>query len=164
MTPDELVEIEAIKAVKYRYVRAVDTRDWELLAGVLTEDATAAYASGKLSYDGRDAIVGFLRDSMPPAEMLTSHRVHQPEIEVTSPTTATGTWGLDDVVIFPNGNLALRGAAFYFDQYRKVDGEWKISHTGYQRLYEETSGREGITLTDHWWAHEDTQAGATAGA
>lgn len=162
MSPDDLAEIEGIKAAKYRYVRAVDTRDWELLATVLTDDATAAYASGKLSYDGRDAIIGFLRDSMPPAEMLTSHRVHQPEIELTGPTTATGTWGLDDVVIFPNGNLVLRGAAFYFDQYRKVDGEWKISHTGYRRLYEETASREGVNLTDHWWAHDD--AGAPTGA
>jgi ketosteroid isomerase-like protein len=159
MAPDELAEIEGIKAAKYRYVRAVDTRDWDLLATVLTEDATAAYASGKLSYEGRDAIIAFLRESMPPAEMLTSHRVHQPEIELTSPTTATGTWGLDDVVIFPNSNLALRGAAFYYDQYRKVDGEWKISHTGYRRLYEETSGRDGATLTDHWWAADDANAG-----
>lgn len=158
MTPEELAEIEGIKVAKYRYVRAVDTRDWELLASVLTEDATAAYASGKLSYEGRDAIIGFLRDSMPPADMLTSHRVHQPEIQITSPTTATGTWALDDVVIFPDSNLALRGAAFYYDQYRKVDGEWQISHTGYRRLYEETSGREGVTLTDHWWAHDEAEA------
>jgi ketosteroid isomerase-like protein len=159
MTPDDLIELEAIKAVKYRYLRAVDTRDWELLAGTLTEDATAAYASGKLRYDGRDAIVGFLRDSMPPAEMLTSHRVHHPEIELTSSTTATARWALDDVVIFPNSNLALRGAAYYDDGYRKVGGQWLISHTGYRRLYEETSGREGVTVTDQWWAHEPAGEG-----
>jgi uncharacterized protein (TIGR02246 family) len=162
MTPDDLVELEAIKAVKYRYLRAVDTRDWDLLASVLTEDATAAYASGKLSYEGRDAIVGFLRDSMPPSEMLTSHRVHHPEIELTGPTTATARWALDDVVIFPNANLALRGAAYYQDEYVKSGGEWRISHTGYRRLYEETSGREGVAVTDHWWASEPADGGATA--
>ena len=162
MTPEDLVELEAIKAVKYRYLRAVDTRDWELLASVLTADATAAYASGKLSYEGRDAIVGFLRDSMPPAEMLTSHRVHHPEIELTGPTTATARWALDDVVIFPNANLALRGAAYYEDEYVKDEGEWRIRHTGYRRLYEETSTREGASLTDQWWAHEPTEGGAAA--
>jgi hypothetical protein len=88
--------------------------------------------------------------------MLTSHRVHQPEIELTGPTTATASWGLDDVVIFPDGNLVLRGAAFYSDRYEKVDGEWKISHTGYRRLYEETANRDGVTLTDQWWASATT--------
>lgn len=154
ITPEDLVEIEAIKAVKYRYLRAVDLRDWELLESTLTEDATAAYAAGKLSYDGRDAIVGFLRDSMPAKEMLSAHRVHHPEIELTSPTTATARWALDDTVIMPAGNFQLRGAAYYSDELVKVDGEWKISHTGYRRLYEETVSRDGVTVTDHWWADE----------
>ena len=34
------------RPVKYRYLRAVDLRDWDLLATDLTEDATAAYAAG----------------------------------------------------------------------------------------------------------------------
>lgn len=46
ISPEDLVDLEAIKTVKYRYLRAVDLRDWELLASVLTEDATAAYAAG----------------------------------------------------------------------------------------------------------------------
>jgi hypothetical protein len=156
ISPEDLVDLEAIKTVKYRYLRAVDLRDWELLASVLTEDATAAYAAGKLSFEGRDAIVGFLRDSMPPGEMLSSHRVHHPEIELTSPTTATARWALDDIVIMPAANFALRGAAYYTDEMIKVDGEWKIHRTGYRRLYEETMSRDGITVTDHWWAGEGT--------
>src|ERR1700678_1285490 len=99
ITPEDLAEIENIKAVKYRYLRAVDLRDWDLLTTTLTEDATAAYASGKLSYDGRDAIVAFLRESMPAKELLSAHRAHHPEIEFTSPTTATARWALDDTVI-----------------------------------------------------------------
>lgn len=152
MTPEDLAEIEAIKNVKYRYLRAVDTRDWDLLAGTLTEDATSAYSSGKLSYEGRDAIIGFLRDSMPERDMLTSHKVHHPEIELTGPTTATARWALEDVVIVLPAELTIRGAAYYEDRLEKVDGEWRISHTGYRRLYEEMSKREGVTVTDHWWA------------
>jgi hypothetical protein len=45
VTPEDLADIEAIKALKYRYLRAVDLRDWDLLVSTLTEDATAAYAS-----------------------------------------------------------------------------------------------------------------------
>lgn len=155
MTPEDLVEIEAIKQVKYRYLRAVDTRDWELLATTLTEDATSAYSSGKLSYRGRDAIIAFLSESMPAGDMLTSHKVHHPEIELTGPDTATARWGLEDVVIILPAKLTLRGAAYYEDRMVKVDGEWRIAHTGYRRLYEEMTPRRDETLTDHWWKAED---------
>lgn len=152
MTPDDLVELEAIKQVKYRYLRGVDTRDWDLVASTLTDDATAAYSSGKMSYAGRDAIIGFLRESMPEQEILTSHKVHHPEIELTGPDTASARWGLDDVVIVPAARITIRGAAFYEDEMRKVAGEWRIAHTGYRRLYEELSKRTDESITDHWWA------------
>src|ERR1700758_1057890 len=110
MTPEDLIEIEAIKQVKYRYLRAVDTRDWDLLAGTLTEDAACAYSGGKLSYEGRDAIIKFLSESMPERDMLTSHKVHHPEIVLTGPHTADARWGLEDVVIILSAGLNLRGA------------------------------------------------------
>ena len=151
MTPEDLVQLEAIKQVKYRYLRAVDTRDWDLLATTLTDDATCAYSSGKLSYDGKEAILKFLSESMPAKDMLSSHTVHHPEIELTGPDTATAHWRLEDVVIMLHANMNLRGAAYYEDRMRKVDGEWKIAHTGYRRLYEEMSKRTDETITDHWW-------------
>ena len=156
LTPADLVEIEAIKAVKYRYIRAVDLRDWDLLATTLTEDACARYSAGKLSFDGRDAIIKFLSESMPAKEMLSAHRVHHPEIELTGPGTATARWSLDDVVIFPASNFMIRGAAYYEDTLVKVDGDWRIKETGYRRLYEESLTRDGITLTDDWWAETVT--------
>jgi uncharacterized protein (TIGR02246 family) len=156
MTPQDLVEIEAIKAVKYRYLRGVDLRDPDVLASTLTEDATAAYSSGKLSFEGRDAIVAFIIGSMPKAEMLSAHRVHHPEIELTGPDSATARWALDDTVILLNANLTLRGAAYYEDEMVKRDGQWRIHRTGYRRLYEETTSRDGVHLTDHWWIDTPT--------
>jgi uncharacterized protein (TIGR02246 family) len=158
MTPEDLVEIEAIKAVKYRYLRAVDTRDWDLLASTLTEDATSAYSSGRLSYQGRDAIIAFLRESMPPGDMLTSHKVHHPEIELTGPGTATACWALEDTVILQSADLTIRGAAYYEDRMVKVDGRWLIAHTGYRRLYEEMSPRRELSISDHWWKEQPAGA------
>ncbi len=148
MTPGDLVEIEAIKRLKYRYVRLIDTKGWDELAALFVSDATANYSDGKYSFTGRDAIMAFLRDSMSSANMLTSHKVHQPEIELIGTDTAAATWALDDVVVHLDYSLTIRGAAFYRDEYVKVDGEWRIKHTGYERVYEEMEPRrDDIKLT-----------------
>jgi hypothetical protein len=137
----DLQEIEAIKRLKYRYCRCLDQKRWEELERCLTEDAAASYADGKLSFAGRAAIMSFLRDALGPPTRISSHRVQQPEIDLTSPTSATGVWALDDLVIETGAKLTIRGAAFYRDEYVKVGGEWRIKSTGYTRLYEEMESR-----------------------
>jgi hypothetical protein len=154
MEPADLLEIEAIKRVKYKYLRCLDQKLWDEMREVFTDDAVAAYSGGKYSYEGRDAIIDFLVRSMGAETFHSSHRVHHPEIDLTSATTAIGTWAMDDVVVMTDWNLTVRGAAFYEDEYRKVDGDWKISRTGYKRTYEEVQGRDvpGLRLTASWWS------------
>jgi bile-acid 7alpha-dehydratase len=138
----ELAEIEAIKRLKYKYLRCVDCKLWDELAKCFTPDATTSFSSGKYSFKGVGAIVNFLRDLNPTTVHM--HHGHHPEIELTSDTTATGTWALEDYVIMTELNMSLHGAAFYHDEYVKVDGDWKIKHTGYERVFEETWNRADI--------------------
>ena len=154
MKVDELCEVEAIKRLKYRYMRCLDLKRWDELRECFCEDATSAYAGGKYSYRGRDAIIGFFREVMTHA-MITAHHVHHPEIELTSETTAVGSWALEDTVIHTEQDFTLRGAAYYRDEYVKIDGDWKIVHTGYERIYEEIQPRTdvpGLTLVENMWA------------
>jgi hypothetical protein len=151
----DLYELEAIKRLKYRYMRCLDLKRWDELAACFTADATAAYGDGKFSFTGREAIMGFLRGALQGSNMVYSHRVHQPEIDLTGPATATGCWALDDVVIELSSNTTIRGAAFYEDEYVKVDGSWRIRHTGYSRVFEEVSSRADtptLRLTANRWA------------
>jgi uncharacterized protein (TIGR02246 family) len=151
MTPEDLVEIEAIKRLKYRYVRLIDLKEWDELETLFVADATATYSDGKYSFQGRDAIMAFLRDAMASTNMLTSHKVHQPEIEIDG-DRATATWALEDVVIHLDYSVRISGAAFYHDEYVKQDGEWRIKHTGYERVYEEVQPRaDDIKLTARKW-------------
>lgn len=154
ITVDDLLELEAIKRVKYKYLRCLDQKLWDDVADVFTEDAVAAYSGGKYTYEGREAIVEFLVQNMGAETMHSSHRCHHPEIDLTGPDTAIGVWALEDVVVMTDWNLTVRGAAFYTDEYRKVDGDWKISRTGYKRTYEEIQPRgnvAGLKLTASWW-------------
>jgi hypothetical protein len=155
MTPEELVEIELIKRVKYAYARCLDLKLWSELLHVFTEDAVAAYSGGGYSFEGRAAIVDFLERSMGAETFHSSHKMHHPEIDLTGPLTATGTWALDDVVVETQWGITIRGASFYEDEYVKVAGRWRIKRTGYRRVFEEIQPRgnvEGLRLTASWWA------------
>jgi hypothetical protein len=151
-TPDDLVEIAQIQQLKYRYVRCIDTKAWDELGTLFAEDATASYGGGATVLTGLPAIMEFLTTSMASESMLTSHKVHQPEITLTGPDSATGVWALDDVVIMDDLGLVVRGASFYDDRYAKVGGAWLIAHTGYRRVFEEIEPRSpDVKLTASWW-------------
>jgi hypothetical protein len=149
-----LEDIEAIKQLKYKYMRCLDQKLWEEIVECFTDDASAAYSGGRYSFEGREAIVEFLRNSMGRDSFLSSHRVHHPEIEITGQDTATGTWALDDVVIDTQFEITIRGAAFYRDEYVRLGGRWVIRRTGYRRTFEEIQSRKGVPglrLTASWW-------------
>ncbi|MCP3984493.1 MAG: nuclear transport factor 2 family protein [bacterium] len=157
MTRLDLQALEAIKLLKYKYMRYLDQKRWDELEQLLTEDARCSYSGGKYSYEGRRAIVEFLSSSMDRDSFISCHRVTQPEIELTSETTATGIWALEDTVIDTENEFTLHGAAFYEDEYLRIDGEWKIRSTGYERTFEEIQTRKGVDgpkLTQNAWASE----------
>jgi len=150
----DLHEVEAIKRLKYKYLRCLDQKLWEEIRSCFTSDARCSYSGGKYAFDGRDAIVDFLRKAMGAPSFHSSHRVHHPEIEFTSPTTATGTWALEDQVIETKAQVTIRGAAFYHDEYVKQGGAWLIRSTGYERTFEEIESRQerpSLRLTASAW-------------
>ncbi|WP_024802560.1 nuclear transport factor 2 family protein [Nocardia sp. BMG51109] len=146
--------LEEIRALKYRYLRSLDLKQWDEFAGTLTEDATGDYGSpsggGPLRFTGSAEIVGYMRSALN-GNIITVHVCSHPDIEVDG-ETATGSWCLEDTVIVPDFDVMIRGAAYYRDRYRKDDGRWRIAHTGYERLYEATMPLSGVTLTANRWA------------
>ena len=137
-----LEEIDAIKRLKYKYVRCVDSKLWDDLAQCFIQEATTSYG-GKYSPTGLAAILDFLSKYNPP-EVITMHHVHHPEIELTGAETARATWALQDFVISLKGDWSHYGTALYQDEYVKVDGRWKIKHTGYKRIFSERWTRSEI--------------------
>jgi hypothetical protein len=154
----DLVELEKIRQLKYRYLRCVDLKLWDEIGDVFTQDATADYgtpsAGRPLDLKCRDDIVGFLKDSLGNG-IITLHAAGQPEIEIDG-DNATGTWRFTDTVIATDFKVVISGAAFYEDSYRREDdGQWRISHTGYVRIFESTmslSDWPSWKLTANRWA------------
>jgi bile-acid 7alpha-dehydratase len=152
--PIDLHELEAIKRLKYKYLRCLDQKLWDEIGSCFTPDASCSYSGGKYAFDGREAIVDFLRKAMGAPSFYSSHRVHHPEIELTSDSSARATWALEDQVIETKAQITIRGAAFYHDEYVKQDGVWLIRSTGYQRTFEEMESRKdrpSLRLTQSAW-------------
>jgi hypothetical protein len=127
----ELVEVEAIRQLKYRYLRLLDQNRVEEMGDLFTDDATAAYSDGKWTFKGRAEILEFLGRR----RRVSLHTAHHPEITLADENTAIGTWALEDVQFYEDGTM-LHGAAYYHDIYLKVEGRWRIHSTGYERSFE----------------------------
>lgn len=143
----ELADIEAIKQLKHAYFRLLDSKEFELLGELFSEDATTSYESGKYSHNGREEVVSFLSTSLGDESIVHEHLGHHPEIVLTGDTTAVGKWYLHDRVMVPSVDFELGGTAIYTDEYVKVDGAWRIRHTGYVRVYEEQRKHSTGALT-----------------
>ena len=142
---DNLAEIEAIKQVKYRYLRALDTKHWDDFADTLTEDVIGDYGESlgeEHHFTDRATLVEFMRTSMP-AGIITEHRVTHPEIDIDG-DQATGIWYLQDKVIVADVNFMLVGAGFCHDTYRRTADGWRISKTGYDRTYDASLSTETL--------------------
>ncbi|GAC1396491.1 MAG: nuclear transport factor 2 family protein [Mycobacterium sp.] len=130
-----LLEIEAIRQLKARYCRYLDTKDWQAWRGIFSHDflSDTSPAGGKV-IRGADDFVAFTHQSL--GDRATAHQVCNPEIELTSATTAKGIWALEDVVRLAPG-VNLRGYGHYHETYEKVDGRWLITSSTLSRLRED---------------------------
>jgi uncharacterized protein (TIGR02246 family) len=125
-------DIEAIKQLKARYCRTMDTKDWAAMRRVFTDDVTMDTTdSGGGVVSGADDFMAFLVGAI--GDVVTVHQCHTPEIEVTSPTTATGIWAMEDMLRFADGT-ELHGYGHYHEAYRKADGAWRIASSTLTRL------------------------------
>jgi hypothetical protein len=132
-----LIAIEAIKQLKARYCRHLDTKDWAAWRAIFTDDfvSDTADAGGKL-ITGADDFVAFTRKGIGRPSQATAHQVHAPEIELTSATTARGVWALQDVVRFGPG-VTLVGYGHYHETYENIAGQWLIKSSKLTRLRED---------------------------
>jgi uncharacterized protein (TIGR02246 family) len=128
-------DIEAIKQLKARYFRTMDTKDWAGMHQVFAPDVVIdTTEDGAPLIEGRDAFLEFLEPML--AEVTTVHHGHMPEIEVTSGTTATGIWAMEDHLWWPEGSPLqhLHGYGHYHETYVKLAEGWRIRSLKLTRL------------------------------
>lgn len=149
---ERLGAIEAIKLLKARYFRGVDTADGELVRGILAADCELDYrgcctdpATGK---DFMPAMNIVLRGSanwsaagFAKAGIVSVHQGHHCEIEPTDRDHARGVWAMSDRLFMPAGMpfALMTGYGYYHETYEKSDGAWKIKTLRISRIRVEAS-------------------------
>ena len=142
-----LSDIEAIKQLKYRYVRAMSYSDWDALEATLTEDVQTSYSDGKYTFHSREEVLNLLRSSHGEGlhTIIAYWHVTMPIIDITGDDTATGSWGMYHRYIDRGErDIEEEQFAFYEDEYRRTAEGWKISRTGYQRIMEQGFQRSDL--------------------
>ncbi len=138
---ETLLAIEAVRAVKARYCRMLDTKDWDGFAALFTSDAVmdVSQDTGNPPITGIDAIVAQVRFAVDHA--ASSHQVHTPEITLDGPDAAHGVWAMQDRVVWQEGKSPIPGVGSitgygqYHESYRLEDGVWKIASLRLTRFH-----------------------------
>lgn len=126
---DRLLAESDIRTLKARYFRHLDAHEWGELAELFTSDAVILVPAWDTPRGPSEAIP-FYRDYMEPTESV--HHGFMPEISVVAGSQARALWRMEDriyrLVEGSQQDYSLaHGFGYYHDEYRRVDGHWRIS-------------------------------------
>lgn len=131
-------DIEAIRQLKSRYFRYIDTKQWSVWRSLFTEDCR--FEGTSRPYTGPDEFCASTAAWLDRA--VTVHQGFMPEIRLDGRDAATGIWAMHDIVQFEEpiaagayqGMKGFEGYGHYDEEYRRLDGEWRISRLRLTRL------------------------------
>lgn len=146
---DVLAATEAIKVLKARYFRALDTQDWDLMRQVLADDVISDFrgattdpvtgfnpagAVTEVVMNGADTVISAMAAGM--SGVRSVHHGHMPEIEITAPDRAQGVWAMFDSLRYPPGGALaeINGWGHYHETYVRTADGWRIDAIRLTRL------------------------------
>jgi hypothetical protein len=132
LNAEQLADIEAIKQLKARYFRFMDTKNWDEFGRLFTRDAVLS--GGDREVAGRTAIVEFV--SATSDGVRSAHQGFLPEIEITGAGQARGIWAMSDYfeVRGTEPPAGFSGFGHYEDRYAREEGAWRISFSRLTRI------------------------------
>jgi hypothetical protein len=126
--------IEELKQLKARYFYYLDSKDWTRWRQLFATDAVMDISShfpdlpdpSIHNTKGADAIVKDVSTRL--QETITAHHGHCPIFDVKNETEASGIWAMEENLFMPDGSR-LDGFGHYHEDYKKIDGSWRIAMT-----------------------------------
>jgi hypothetical protein len=136
-----LEAIEEIKRLKASYFRYLDLHWWDELRSLFTDDAVYDIGESTARPATPEDFLGRVRSHL--TQAMTVHHGHMPEITIVDDTHAHGIWAMYDLVepAPDSGYPVLTGFGHYTEEYRKVEGRWRIARLRLTRLKRSVDGR-----------------------
>jgi hypothetical protein len=143
MTPiDRLMAVREIEALKARYFRCMDMKDWAGLEATFAPDQEADFRDATSPRNETLLTFGaglYVANTAPILQLITTtHHGHTPEIEILSATTAKGIWAMEDLLWVGDGApvpyKTLRGFGHYHETYERLAEGWRIKTIRLSRL------------------------------
>jgi hypothetical protein len=123
-----------IAAVKARYFRFMDFKRWHDFRAIFTDDATFDHPTIG-TYDDIDVAVEAVRVHI--GDMLTVHHGSIPEITLVPPDGASAVFAMSSNSLPAGHDGLVRTFGHYYDEFRRVGDEWKISVMRLESVYRE---------------------------
>lgn len=135
MLSGDIADRFAIRELIENYHAAINRHDWELLAEVFTPDAVwQALAPINLKFDGHEEIMTGLRSSVLRQELLVQS-CSGVTVTLNDADAATVTSTLIEFGREKDGGDGWSAVAFYGDEVRKAQGEWRFTRRTLQVRY-----------------------------
>ena len=137
---DKFEALEDIRALKAKYCRYIDTKQWERLRALFSADAR--FEGFGSAPDGADADVFVQGVSARLQEAVSVHHCHTPEIVFFGPDRARGVWAMQDFLEWPQA-IRLKeapeargfvGFGHYEEEYVREGDGWKMRFVRLTRL------------------------------
>lgn len=123
MTPAELCDKYAITELLYRYATAVDTKDWNKMTSVFTEDAHLDYSSVGYPPGPRDEVLAQLQNALDRLPM-SQHFVTNIEIDLDGDRATVRAMFYNPMRLPGMEALTYCGGNYHHEVVRTPDG-WK---------------------------------------
>jgi hypothetical protein len=141
MDLEQLTAYEEIRLVKARYCRFIDTQQWESFARLFARDVSLTFydVGGTVLYSFND-FEQFLTSTIEALSNAHSiHQVHNSEIELTSTSSASAIWSMEDRISYtegaPRSFRSLHGFGHYYETLQFTDGKWLIKSLELKRTF-----------------------------
>ena len=139
----QLLDLEAIKTLKHRYIRCMTQSRWDELETLLAPDIDASYSDGKYVFsrsrepDGLPAPPGSRR--RPPAQLLARHHAGNHACTRRTAPAASGPCTTSTCARTSSSNW--RCSPTTATSTARSGRRWLIARTGYERVMEQSLDR-----------------------
>ena len=146
----ELDDLRAIEQLKYRYFRACDAKDVEGFRDCFAEGEIVIEYGRIGAFDDRDALTAAFEEMACHPHIVEMHHAHHPQVALVEADLARGEWGLHYRMLNTRDRDAVQLGGRYLDEYRRVDGRWRIRASRFEvestEMLDFSAGRAEIGL------------------